>query len=94
MDNWTVEEIAIAENAVSTHRSRIARENYQAARLEYFLQIENGDSIDFLDRDHRQVVSGIVTARGTEAGWATVAGCETRFDFMDVVTIWRDGEAV
>lgn len=91
-ESWTEEEIAIAREAVSAHRVQVERENYQASRLEYFHQIENGDSIDFYDRG--EVVSGTVFAYGSEAGWARIGDYETRFGFMDIVTIWRNGEAV
>jgi len=95
-ESWTEEEIAIARNAVSAHRAEVARESYRNARKEYHQQIEVGDWIEFQDPNawYEKVVSGTVTNKGSEAGWALVNGVPTRFDYMSTVQAWREGEAV
>lgn len=93
-NSWNGEEWEIASRAVEKHRRDAAAERYRLARLEYHRQIEPGDSIDFRDPDHGGLTSGVVTHRGSEAGWADANGVSTHFGYRDVVTVWRDGEAL
>lgn len=85
MDNLTDAEKAIAINAVANYRREQALQEQVNRATAYHLTLKVGDEVTFYQGYNRDAVDGIVTRRGTIAGWAMVEGVETRFEATDLI---------
>ena len=85
MDDYTEDERAIANAAVAEYRMAQAAQAQTDAALAYHRTLNAGDEVEFLDLYQGRIVNGLVTRRGSIAGFAMVEGVEIRFEATDLI---------
>lgn len=91
-DLWTPEQLRVAVAAVAQYNMEREAERRLEKQMVTLRSLSLGDVIRFYTAWDARPVIGTVERVGSTAGWANVAGVQTRFEAFDIVSVEKTGE--